>query len=104
MLNENYRGIKINIYNLHNASFMGTYYYVTRKPSENVLKILSKTPYKLSVPLHMGEAEAPYMHRLEKVVFRMPSTVDVYDWLEKHSNKDPAEILKRGGGAVMIIH
>ena len=87
------------IYSLHNAGFMGTYYYVTRKPSKEVLDILKEIPGKLGVPIHKGEPETPYMKKIDEAVFLMPSTIEAYDWLEKYLGKDPATILKHGGSS-----
>lgn len=87
------------IYSLHNAGFTGTYYYVTRSPPPKVIELLRSIPGELGVPLHRGEPEAPYMRRLEEAIFKMPSTTEAYDWLEKHASRNPAEILKHGGSS-----
>ena len=70
------------IYSLHSAGFMGTYYYVTRKPPKEVLDILKEIPGKLGVPIHKGEPETPYMKKIDEAVFLMPSTTEACDWLE----------------------
>lgn len=81
------------IYSLHNSFFSGTYYYVSKRPSQAALELLTKFPSKFGVPLHQGQPEAPYMEKHSEAVFSMVSIIDEYDWLEKNSDKDPAEIL-----------
>ncbi|MEM1596042.1 MAG: hypothetical protein QXS24_02690 [Desulfurococcaceae archaeon] len=87
------------IYSLHNAGFSGTYYYVTKDPGDRVLDVLYKVPYSLGVPVHRGEPEAPYMKKLHEGVFLMPSTSEIYDWLEKYLGRSPVEAIKHGGSS-----
>lgn len=87
------------IYSLHNAGFSGTYYYVTRDPGERVLEVLYKVPSVLGVPVHRGEPEAPYMKKLRVGVFLMPSTSEIYDWLEKYLRRPPIDVIKHGGSS-----
>ncbi len=84
------------LYSLHNSYFTGTFYYVSRKPPAHVMEMLAEVPRSLGVPLHKGAPEAPYMKKLGEGVFTMYSIVDEYDWLEKHSGRDPAEVLRVG--------
>ncbi|MEM2137311.1 MAG: peptidase M14, partial [Candidatus Methanomethylicia archaeon] len=87
------------IYSLHNAGFTGTYYYLTKKPSEEVLDILKGIPREFEVPIHKGEAETPYMEKIDTGIFRMPSTKDEYDWLEKYLGRSPMKDIKHGGSS-----
>lgn len=87
------------IYSLHNAGFSGTYYYLTRDPGKQVLEVLYEVPKALGVPVHRGEPEAPYMKKLYEGVFLMPSTSEVYDWLEKYLGKPPVDVIRHGGSS-----
>lgn len=84
------------LYSLHNAYFTGTFYYVSGSPDWETLRWLSEIPKRLKVPLHRGVPERPYIKRLGDGVYSMYSIVDEYDWLEVHSEVDPAEVLKVG--------
>jgi len=48
------------------------------------------------LPLHLGEPEAPYMKKLAPAIFKMPTSVERYDFLKKNSEKDPGEIINYG--------
>ncbi len=87
------------IYSLHNAGFTGTYYYITRKPPQTVLNLMIEIPKTYGVPIHRGEPEAPYMEKLAEGVFRMPSTREIYDWLEKYLGRPPIDAIKHGGSS-----
>jgi len=87
------------IYSLHNAGFTGTYYYVSRAPPDDVLKLFAEIPKELGVPIHRGEPEAPYMVKLAEAVFKMPGLRESYDWLEKHLGRSPAQLIKHGGSS-----
>jgi len=87
------------IYSLHNAGFSGTYYYVTRDPGGDVLEILYGVPRELGVPVHKGEPEAPYMKKVHEGVFLMPSTAEIYDWLERYLGKPPVDVIRHGGSS-----
>ena len=87
------------IYSLHNAGFTGTYYYITRRPPEDVLDVLTKIPKRYGVPIHRGEPEAPYMEKIAEGVFKMPSTKMIYDWMEKYLGRPPVDAIKHGGSS-----
>lgn len=84
------------IYSLHNSHYTGTFYYISREPPPDVLETLTGIPARYRVPLHKGAPEAPYIKRYAKGVYGMYSIADEYDWLEKYSSRDPAEILVVG--------
>jgi len=46
--------------------------------------------------LHLGEPETPYMKELAKAIFKMPTSVEAYEFLKKHTKKDPAKIINYG--------
>lgn len=83
------------IYSLHNAGFGGVYYYVS-EDAPLLYPIFEKAAQDRNVPLSLGEPEVPFVKQYHKAVFQMPTTVDSYDFLEKYSGKDPAEIIMSG--------
>jgi hypothetical protein len=87
------------IYSLHNAGFTGTYYYVSKIPSENVLNLFKEIPRKYNVPIHKGEPEVPYMKKIGDAVFKMPGIAESYDWLENYLGKDPSSLMEHGGSS-----
>lgn len=83
------------IYSLHNAGFGGVYYYINEK-APLLYPVYHKFPKELEVPLSLGEPEVPWAKILAPAVYRMVSTPEYYDYLEKYSKKDPAEVIKTG--------
>jgi hypothetical protein len=83
------------MYSLHNSGFGGVYFYVSSrcKPLYSKFQKLAKNE---KLPLHLGEPEAPYMKKLAEAIFKMPTSAERYDFLKKHSRKDPAEIINYG--------
>jgi len=83
------------MYSLHNSGFGGVYFYVSSrcKPLYQKFQNLAK---KEKLPLHLGEPEAPYMKKLAEAIFKMPTSVERYDFLKKHTKKDPAKIINYG--------
>ena len=83
------------IYSLHNAGFGGVYYYVS-EDAPLLYPIFEKAAKDREVPLSLGEPEVPFVKQYHQAVFQMPTTVDAYDFYEKYSQKDPAEIIMSG--------
>ncbi len=83
------------IYSLHNAGFGGVYYYISEE-AQLLYPIYYKFPKDYNVPLSLGEPEVPWAQRLAPAIYRMVSTPEYYDFLSKHINKDPAEVIKTG--------
>ena len=83
------------MYSLHNSGFGGVYFYVSSrcKPLYTKFQNLAR---RERLPLHLGEPEAPYMKKLAEAIFKMPTSVERYEFLKKHSKKDPAEIINYG--------
>jgi len=83
------------MYSLHNSGFGGVYFYVSSrcKPLYSKFQNLAK---KEKLPLHLGEPETPYMKKLADAIFKMPTSAETYEFLKKHSKKDPAEIINYG--------
>lgn len=87
------------IYSLHNAGFGGVYYYVS-EDSPLLYPIFEKAASDSNVPLSLGEPEVPFVKQYHRAVFQMPTTVDMYDFLEKHSKTDPAQIIMNGESSI----
>ena len=83
------------IYSLHNAGYGGVYYYITEK-APILYPIYEKIPRDLGVPLALGEPEVPFVENVYDAVYILPTTQEIYDYYEKYSDKDPAEIIKSG--------
>ena len=83
------------IYSLHNAGFGGVYYYITHE-APLLYPIYRYYPTLLGVPLTRGEPEVPYAKKLSESIYYMISIPEYYDYLEKHAEKDPSEIIKTG--------
>jgi len=83
------------MYSLHNSGFGGVYFYVSSRCKPLYLKFQNLAK-KEKLPLHLGEPETPYTKKLAKAIFKMPTSVERYDFLKKHSKKDPAEIINYG--------
>lgn len=86
------------IYSLHNAGFGGVYYYISEK-APILYPIYEKIVKDLELPLSLGEPEMPYAIQLDQAVYLMPTVEQTYDYYEKHSDKDPAEIIKSGNSS-----
>ncbi len=87
------------IYSLHNAGFGGVYYYLSHD-IPLLYPIYQYIALKQELPLSLGEPEMPYAIKFADAVYSLPSTKERYDYLEKHSEKDPAEIIKSGTSSV----
>jgi len=83
------------IYSLHNAGFGGVYYYLSEK-APLLYPIFYYFVEREKVPLSLGEPEVPWAKLLARAVYYMVSTPEYYDYLEKHADKDPAEIIMSG--------
>lgn len=83
------------IYSLHNAGFGGVYYYISEE-APLLYPIYHKFPKELGIPLSLGEPEVPWARKLAPAIYYMVSTPEYYDYLEKHADRDPAEIIKSG--------
>lgn len=86
------------MYSLHNAGFGGVYWYIS-EDMPGVYPVLWDLVEKLELPLRLGEPETPYAKSLAKAVYRQSSTKDRYEYTLKFQKKDPAEVIKSGGGS-----
>jgi hypothetical protein len=83
------------MYSLHNSGFGGVYFYVSA-PCKPLYAIFQDFAKKEKLPLHLGEPEAPHIKRLAKAIFKMPTSAETYEFLKKHTDKDPAKIINYG--------
>jgi len=83
------------MYSLHNSGFGGVYFYVS-DPCKPLYRKLHNLVKKENLPLHLGEPETPYMKKLAKAIFILPPASETYDFLKKHTKKDPAKIINHG--------
>jgi hypothetical protein len=83
------------MYSLHNSGFGGVYFYVS-SPCKPLYAKFQNLAKKEELPLHLGEPEAPWMEKLAEAIFKMPTSVEAYDFLKKHTKKDPAKIINFG--------
>ncbi len=86
------------MYSLHNSGFGGAYYYITGDSPE-LYPHLHSIPKKFGVPLSLGEPEVPFFEHLAPAIFKLFSAKELYDHMAKHTDKDPAEILRMGAGS-----
>jgi len=86
------------MYSLHNAGFGGVYYYIS-EDSPQLYKDFHEIPHRFSVPLALGEPEVPYLKMLSQAVYKLTPITEEYDYLEKNSKVDPAQIIKAGASS-----
>jgi hypothetical protein len=86
------------MYSLHNAGFGGVYWYISEEVP-NIYPALWDLVDKMELPLRLGEPETPYATRFAKAFYRQPSSIDRYEYILKFQGKDPAEVIKSGGGS-----
>lgn len=87
------------VFSLHNAAFSGVYFYVSN-PCPTLYSKLQDLVRSEKLPLHLGEPETPYMKRLADAIFLLPLASEIYDFYEKHIEKDPITVLNRGTSAM----
>ncbi|MBS3788624.1 peptidase M14 [Candidatus Bipolaricaulota bacterium] len=85
-------------YSLHNAGFGGAYYYIS-DPCEPLYEKYRRAATNAGIPLHLGEPEMPYAEALSDAVYKMPTTVESYDYIEEYTDRNPAEVLRSGTGS-----
>lgn len=84
------------MYSLHNAGFGGVYYYLSQAAPE-LYEPLTLLATERDLPLSLGEPEVPYAVQFAPAIYRMPTTPDTYDYLERYGGgKDPAEMIRSG--------
>jgi hypothetical protein len=83
------------IYSLHNAGFGGAYFYIS-EPAADLYGPFHRLVSSQDLPLHLGEPEMPYVVEYRPAIFKVPFVSENYDYLEEHTDSDPAEIITGG--------
>lgn len=87
------------LYSLHNSSFGGVYWYITKEKKE-IIERLGDAAKRVDLPLSLGEPEVPYCKVYKEAIYELPQSGASYDYLEANLDKDPAEVMKGGGCSV----
>lgn len=83
------------IHSLHNSGFGGVYFYISEE-APLLYEPFHKLAESQELPLHLGEPEMPYAIELASAVYKVPVVAQSYDYLEKQTGTDPAEIITGG--------
>jgi hypothetical protein len=83
------------MYSLHNSDFGGVYYFLW-EAAPPLYDQFHKLVESQGLPLHMGESERPYEEQFASAIYRDSSITEEYDYLDEHSDTDPAEIISGG--------
>lgn len=85
------------MYSLHNAGFGGVYYYLSHEVPSDLQETLRELARRENLPLKLGEPEMPYAVAFSPAVYKMPSTVDTYEYFARFApDKDPAAFMTAG--------
>ncbi|MCW4021172.1 MAG: hypothetical protein NWF14_08100, partial [Candidatus Bathyarchaeota archaeon] len=84
------------VFTLHNSSFGGAYFYIS-EPCPPLYPKLQGLVVSQGLPLHLGEPY-PYFRKLADGMFHIPVEEEIYNFLEKYCDKDPATIRNSGAG------
>jgi hypothetical protein len=83
------------LYSLHNASFCGVYFYVSRC-LPTLFPQLHQLVTDYGLPLHQGEPEVPYIQPWDQAIYPLFGAQEGYDFLEKNLSEDPAPYFSTG--------
>ncbi len=83
------------MYSLHNSDFGGVYFYIWDE-APPLYEPFHKLVESQGLPLHRGESEMPYETEYASAIYKDSSIAAAYDYLEEHTDTDPAEIIKGG--------
>jgi len=83
------------LYSIHNSSFGGVYFYITEE-TPSLYNGFHQLVASQGLPLHLGEPEAPHIPKYSEAIFKMTGAQEEYDYLERHTSEDPADIFKAG--------
>lgn len=78
------------LYSLHNAAFGGVYYYVSQ-PCPPLYDTFHQIPGWFNLALDLGEPEMSFARPFAPAIYRMMSSTDMYDHLERNGVENPAE-------------
>src|SRR5262249_6082562 len=82
-------------YSLHNASFCGVYFYLSRHLPA-LFPQLHPLVADQAFPLHQGEPGVPYIQPWDRAIYPLFCAQEGYDFLEKNLGEDPAPYLSTG--------
>ena len=80
------------LYSLHNAGFGGVYYYVSNE-CPPLYDTFHKIPEWFNLSLDLGEPEMSIAELYAPAIYRMLTSTDMYDHLERNGVPNPAEIM-----------
>ncbi|MCY3779619.1 MAG: M14 family zinc carboxypeptidase [Chloroflexi bacterium] len=80
------------LYSLHNAGFGGVYYYVSDE-CPPLYKIFHQIPKWFNLALDLGEPELSFAEPYALAIYRMLTSTDMYDHLERHGVADPGVVI-----------
>jgi hypothetical protein len=83
------------IHSLHNSGFGGVYFYISEE-APRLYEPFHKLAESQNLPLHLGEPEIPYATEYASAIYKVPVAAESYDYLEKQTGTDPAEIITGG--------
>jgi hypothetical protein len=83
------------LFSLHNASFCGVYFYLSRHLPA-LFPQLHQLVADQGLPLHNGEPEVPYIQAWDRAIYPLFGAQEGYDFLEKNLGEDPAPYLSTG--------
>lgn len=80
---------------LHNGDSGGAYFYASVGAPDAYYARLGQICLERSVPLHLGDPEAPFSEVLGAAVFSIPATQEMYDYIVS-AGADPSDIISGG--------
>lgn len=80
------------LYSLHNAGFGGVYYYVSDE-CPPLYETFHQIPEWFDLALDLGEPELSFAEPFAPAIFRMLTSKDMYDHLERHGVADPSAVI-----------
>ncbi|MCY3831858.1 MAG: M14 family zinc carboxypeptidase [Chloroflexi bacterium] len=80
------------LYSLHNAGFGGVYYYVSAE-CPALYDTFHQIPDCFDLALDLGEPELSFAEPYAPAIYRMLTSNDMYDHLERHGIADPAAVI-----------
>jgi len=80
------------LYSLHNAGFGGVYYYVSAE-CPALYDTFHQIPEWFDLALDLGEPELSFAEPHAPAIYRMLTSIDMYDHLERHGVADPGAVI-----------
>ncbi len=80
------------LYSLHNAGFGGVYYYVSDE-CPPLYETFHKIPKWFNLALDLGEPELSFAEPYAPAIYRMLTSKDMYDHLDRHGVADPGSVI-----------